>query len=124
MNTITVKRAFQYRIYPNVGQVDKLTWTLDRCRELYNAALEERREAYRMCGLSVSYYDQKRQLPAIKEVRPEYKEPVSVAAKPAVGIDMGLEDYATLSNGEHIENPRYYRVRPRRRLPAGSGAGL
>ncbi len=107
MNTITVKRAFQYRIYPNVGQVDKLTWTLDRCRELYNAALEERREAYRMCGLSVSYYDQKRQLPAIKEVRPEYKEPVSVADKPAVGIDMGFEYYATLSNGEHIENPRY-----------------
>jgi len=36
-------------------------------------------------------------------------EPVSVADKPAVGIDTGLEYYATLSNGEHIENPRYYR---------------
>jgi len=67
MNTITVKRAFQYRLYPTKGQADKLTWTLDRCRELYNAALEERREAYRMCGVSVSYHDQKRQLPAIKD---------------------------------------------------------
>jgi len=69
-----VRRTYQYRCYPNVGQSDKLAWTLDRCRELYNAALEERREAYRMCGVGVSYYDQKRQLPGIKEVRPEYKQ--------------------------------------------------
>jgi putative transposase len=27
----------------------------------------------------------------------------------AIGIDVGLEHYATLSNGEHIPNPRYYR---------------
>ncbi len=35
MNTITVKRAFQYRLSPSKGQTVKLTWTLDRCRELY-----------------------------------------------------------------------------------------
>ncbi len=29
--------------------------------------------------------------------------------KPAVGIDLGLEYFATLSTGEHIENPRHYR---------------
>ncbi len=211
-----VRKAYLYRLYPNVGQTEKLTWTLNRCRELYNAALEERREAWRLCGVRVSYYDQKRQLPAIKEVRPEYKQigsqvlqdvtarldkafqaffrrvkagvdpkkvgfprfkgtyrynsftlsqagwtlaamdsgrlyvvgighlkikwsrpvegkiktvtikrdadqwyvtfsceverdPASVADKPAVGIDMGLEYYATLSTGEHVENPRYYR---------------
>ncbi len=37
-------------------------------------------------------------------------EPVPVAAKPAVGIDMGLEYYASMSDGTHIENPRYYRI--------------
>jgi len=32
-----------------------------------------------------------------------------VQGKPAVGIDMGLDYYATMSDGTHIENPRYYR---------------
>ncbi|MDD5774368.1 MAG: transposase [Candidatus Omnitrophica bacterium] len=29
--------------------------------------------------------------------------------EPAIGIDMGLTSFATLSNGEHIENPRFFR---------------
>lgn len=66
------RKAFRYRLYPNPAQEDTLAWTLDHCRELYNAALEERREACRMQGVSVGYYDQKRQLPAIKDLRPEY----------------------------------------------------
>lgn len=216
-----MRRCYQYRLYPTRAQTAKLVWTLDRCREVYNAALEERREAYRMCGASVGYYEQKRQLPAIKEVRPEYRQigsqvlqdvtrrldlafqaffqrvaaikalkakgvktdkkagyprfkskyrynsftlaqagwkrgerlhitgigaikvkwsrpiegtiktvtvkrdvdqwyvcfsceverpaPAETPDRPAVGIDLGLEYYATLSDGTHIENPRYYR---------------
>lgn len=210
------RRAFQYRLYPTALQAKGLDWTLDRCRELYNACLQERRDAYRMCGVSVSYYDQKRQLPDVKDVRPEYRqigsqvlqdvtrrvdkafaaffrrvregaagkkvgfprfkskyrynsvtlsqagwklpamdsgrlyvagighlklkwsrpiagtiktvtikrdadqwyvtfsceveiEDAPVQDKPAVGIDLGLEYFATLSTGEHIENPRHYR---------------
>lgn len=52
----------------------RLAWTLDRCRELYNAGLEERKTAYARCGVSVNARCQKTQLPAIKEVRPEYRE--------------------------------------------------
>lgn len=36
-------------------------------------------------------------------------EPVPMQDKPAVGIDMGLEYYASMSDETHIENPRYYR---------------
>ena len=36
--------------------------------------------------------------------------PADTPDRPAVGIDMGLEYYATLSNGMYIENPRYYRT--------------
>jgi len=35
--------------------------------------------------------------------------PVEQPIKPAIGIDMGLEHFATLSNGEMIENPRFFR---------------
>ena len=29
--------------------------------------------------------------------------------EPAIGLDMGLEHFTTLSNGEHVENPRFFR---------------
>ena len=47
---------------------------LMRCRHVCNAALGERREAYRMRGISVTYYQQKAELPGIKEAMPEYGE--------------------------------------------------
>lgn len=49
-----------------------MEWTLRRCQELYNAALEERRTAYRKCGVSVGKFEQMRALPEIEAVRPEY----------------------------------------------------
>lgn len=87
-------RNYKYRIYPNKEVTEKLQWTLDRCRELYNAALDERKSAYRVTrkvpvelygnvavineaaatGKSISYNEQQNDLPAIKELRPEYKE--------------------------------------------------
>src|SRR5215813_1138060 len=48
--------------------------TLMLCRHIYNAAIGERREAWRMCGASVTYYQQKAELPGIKEAMPEYAE--------------------------------------------------
>ena len=44
------------------------------CRHVYNAAIGERREAWRMRGVTVTYYQQKAELPGIKEAMPEYAE--------------------------------------------------
>src|SRR5437773_1880491 len=65
--------TYKFRLYPTSDQQAALLETLARARELYNAALEERREAYRRAGKSMNYYDQANQLPAVKEARPEYK---------------------------------------------------
>ena len=35
--------------------------------------------------------------------------PIEQPAKPTIGIDMGLEFFVTLSNGEQIKNPRFFR---------------
>jgi transposase len=67
-------KAYKYRLYPNNKQREKLQWILDRARELYNAALQERRDAYRLCRVSISYTQQAAQLPQIKEIRPEYQD--------------------------------------------------
>jgi putative transposase len=71
---VNMRKAFKYRLYPNKEQERTLFWMLARCRELYNAALSERRDAYRMAGKSISYYEQKRDLPEVKALlRPEYQ---------------------------------------------------
>lgn len=67
------KQAYKFRLYPTRKQAQALQWTLDHARELYNAALQERRDAYRMAGKSISYYDQAKQLPEIKAIREEYQ---------------------------------------------------
>jgi putative transposase len=66
--------TYKFRLVPTREQVECLEWTLARCRELYNAALQERRDPYRMAHKSLNYYDQAKQLPEAKAVRPEYVE--------------------------------------------------
>ena len=51
-----------------------MAFVLRRCRELYNAALQERSEAWQKCGVNITEASQSAQLPAIKEVRPEYRD--------------------------------------------------
>jgi putative transposase len=42
------------------------------CRQVYNAALQERRQAWQNGGVRVTYDQQKAELPGIKEAMPEY----------------------------------------------------
>jgi len=65
------RKTFKFRLYPNRHQREKLTATLEVCRELYNAGLEERIGAWKS-RTSVRCYDQINQLPDIKSARPEF----------------------------------------------------
>ena len=67
------RRTFKYRLYPNRWQREKLRATLDVCRELYNAAFEERREAWSSHRKSIHYLEQANQLPDIKAVREDFR---------------------------------------------------
>ncbi|PYY07003.1 MAG: hypothetical protein DMG69_21315 [Acidobacteria bacterium] len=46
-----------YRLYPTLRQKSLLGQTLEVCRILYNDALHERKEAYKICRKSLNYYD-------------------------------------------------------------------
>jgi putative transposase len=68
---VQVRRAFKFRAYltrPQEGRAVRLL--ADHCN-LYNAALEERREAWRMRKVSVSYGMQSAQLKDIRKADPE-----------------------------------------------------
>jgi len=67
-------KAYKFRLSPTKKQIGTLEWTLRRCKELYNAGLQERRDAYQMNSVSVSYSMQANQLPAIKALREEYQD--------------------------------------------------
>ena len=86
------KQACKFRLYPTRKQCECLQKTLDACRILYNAALQERKDAYdfhvrqhpgyydvetrkaRSREVQMHYYSQANQLPEIKDIREEYQD--------------------------------------------------
>ncbi|MFX1695332.1 RNA-guided endonuclease InsQ/TnpB family protein [Paraburkholderia sp. A1RO-1] len=68
------RRKVTFKLYPTAREGERLSgWIRLHC-ELYNAALEERIDAYRKHGKSINYYDQQNVLPEIKAARPEFVE--------------------------------------------------
>lgn len=61
-----MRRTFKYRLYPTATQQELLRQQLSEACRFYNAALQERRDAYRSHQRSLNYYDQAKQL---KEIR-------------------------------------------------------
>lgn len=69
-----IRRAYKYRLYLTKAQRSTLNRTLEFCRGLYNAALQERRDAYSKQKISLNYSSQCAQLPDIKAICPELLE--------------------------------------------------
>jgi putative transposase len=61
-----VRKTFQYRLYPTKKQAALLDAQLAEACRLYNAALAERRYAWKMRKTSISYYQQQNQLKDIR----------------------------------------------------------
>jgi len=120
-------KAYKYRIYANTATTEKLHWVLDRCRELYNAGLQERRDAYEMAVKrhpnyyddearklltrehAIGYYEQKRELVDIKDLRPEYRE---IASHVLQDVTLRLKHafdgfFRRVQNGEQPGYPRF-----------------
>lgn len=105
-----LRKAFKYRLSPNKTTEKKLYVVLNRCRELYNAALSERKDAYRYAKKSIGFYDQKRDLPEIKcQIRPEYQEIASHVLQDVLNrLDKAFTAFfRRLANGEKPGYPRF-----------------
>src|SRR5712691_1612575 len=61
-----MRKTYKYRLYPTAAQTAALEGQLEEACWLYNAALQERRDAYQRGGLSLNYYDQANQLKDIR----------------------------------------------------------
>ena len=68
---VQVRRAYRLRAYPTRSQEGRAVRLLrDHC-DLYNAALQERRDAWRRCNVRISYSEQSAQLKEIRAADPD-----------------------------------------------------
>ncbi len=107
-----MNKTYQFRLYPTKKQQTKLNHWLALCCEVFNAALQERRDAYRMAGVSLGYSHQCAELPGCKQVRPELSQVNSQVVQDAVKrVDLAFA--AFVRRCEAGEKPGYPRFRPR-----------
>jgi putative transposase len=70
-----VRKSFQYKARLSPSSARRAEEQLALCCELYNACLQERRDAWQKAGVSLTAASQMAQLPEIKHhLRPEYSE--------------------------------------------------
>ena len=76
---VLVILTYRYRLLPTRRQHRALECVLEGQRQLYNAALEERIDAYRKAGVTRSYYDQTKALAELRADDAEFRAvPASV----------------------------------------------
>ncbi len=68
-----VTRSHRYKLRPTQRQSRMLMAWLALTRELYNAALQEKRDAWKKCQARVTMYDQMHSLAEIRIARPEFQ---------------------------------------------------
>src|SRR5262245_1506359 len=109
MEPPTIRKTFKYKHHPTAEQEGNMAFVLRRCRELYNAALHERRDAWQKCGVSITAAGQSAELPAVKVVRPEYRDIHSQVLQDGLTrLDRAFQAFfRRVKNGETPSYPRF-----------------
>ncbi len=104
-----VRRTYKYILRPTSRQARLLQHNIDLCRELYNAALQHRRDAYRMAGKSVSFAEQSSALVECKERRPDLADVYSQTLQDVLHrVDKTYKAfYARVKRGDKAGFPRF-----------------
>lgn len=112
---VRVRRTYCYRLYPTRGQVEALEQQLGDACDLYNAALQQRRDAYREYGRSVGLREQSAELPAIRRENIISQGP-NAWSQQAVLRRLDRAFAAFFRRCKAGEKPGYPRFRSRRRF--------
>ena len=107
-------KAFRYRIYPNMAQLELILKTIGSCRFVYNEALSAKEGAYKDSGTVLSTYDLIRRLPGLKKQFTWLQEVDSVALQQSIR-HLGTA-YANFFNTKlHAKRPKYKTKRKSRK---------
>ena len=116
----TVHRQVVYRLLPRMpGNWRRLERVLEAQRQLYNAALQERADAWRLAGRSISYIDQAKSLTLCRRDLPEMASvPVAVQRGTLKRVDEAFRGFfRRVKTGQP---PGFPRFRSRRRFDSVS----
>jgi putative transposase len=105
-----VRRAFKFLLRPTARQVALLTACLEDHRQLYNAALAERREAHRRAALILRYGAQSKQLKDIRRADPDGQGRWSFSSQQATlrRLDRAMQAYfRRVAAGQTPGYPRF-----------------
>lgn len=102
-------KVYKYKLKPNKAFIAKCENALDICREIYNAALQERRDAWRMAKKNVTYFDQCRGLTEIRQIREDVKGVCMKIERSALDrLSKTFQSYfRRLKKGETAGYPRF-----------------
>lgn len=102
-------RTYQYRLKPNKTQKMALAAALEQDRQLYNAALQERRDAYEKAGMSITVYDQYKALTVIRGDDEGFRKGhVARQRGPLVRLDRAFKSFfRRVKAGEKPGYPRF-----------------
>jgi putative transposase len=107
-------KAFVYRLYPNRNQDKALANLLGVARIFYNAALQERRDAWKH-GVSLNYYNQANQLKGIR-LENEWCTALNCSATQDILRRLDKSFKAFFRRIKHGEKPGYPRFKGRDRF--------
>jgi putative transposase len=113
---VQVKRSYKFLLRPTSRQAAALLACLEDHRQLYNAALEERREAWRMRRKPVGYYAQALQLPGIRAADPGGQGRWSAGSQQQTLRRLDKAFAAFYSRAQAGKKPGYPRFKGRGRL--------
>jgi len=109
-----VKLTFKYRLFTTHLQKVALDAQLREACRLYNAALQERRDAYKTCGKSLNYYDQANQLKDIRAAKNSSLANYSCSQDVLRRVDKAFK--AFFRRVKLGQNPGYPRFKSHRRF--------
>jgi putative transposase len=104
-----MKKTYKYRIYLNKKTQVQTEKVLELCRQVYNLCLEQKIFAWKNQRKNISYFDQKEQLPELKEVYPEFKQVPSQTLQNVIErLDKAYQGFfIRIKKGEKAGFPRF-----------------
>lgn len=103
------KRKYTYKLKPSKAQKERLFHCLRLNQQLYNAALQERIDAYRKAGKSITYNEQQASLTQIRAHDPDYRAmPVYIGRMTLRRLDKAFKAFFNrIRKGQSPGFPRF-----------------
>jgi putative transposase len=102
-------RTFRYPLKPTKAQEAWLDFYVEACRQVYNAALEQRKEEYRKRKKTLTYFNQTKDLTDLRKTEEPFNiVPVNVLRSPLKRLDLAFKSFfRRVKNKETPGFPRF-----------------